>query len=126
MFQAPFSFKGRIRRLEFGITFIIISIWNMIIRIGYYEEWMLFFTIPLMWFQWAQGAKRCHDRNCSGWWQLVPFYALWMLFAEGTRGPNEYGPDPKNPHLTSETTYDEMSTESAMGSETQNNDINFE
>ncbi|MAQ70103.1 MAG: hypothetical protein CMD23_03300 [Flavobacteriales bacterium] len=126
MFQAPFSFKGRIRRLEFGITFIIISIWNMIIRIGYYEEWMLFLTIPLMWFQWAQGAKRCHDRNCSGWWQLVPFYALWMLFAEGTRGPNKYGPDPKNPHLTSETTYDEMNTESAMGSETQNNDINFE
>tara|TARA_B100002052_G_C15808607_1_gene564754 strand:- start:721 stop:1017 length:297 start_codon:yes stop_codon:yes gene_type:complete len=98
----------------------------MIIRIGYYEEWMLFLTIPLMWFQWAQGAKRCHDRNCSGWWQLVPFYALWMLFAEGTRGPNKYGPDPKNPHLTSETTYDEMNTESAMGSETQNNDINFE
>ena len=95
MFQAPFSFKGRIRRLEFGITFIFITIFQSIIRIGYYEEWMLFLTIPVMWFQWAQGAKRCHDRNCSGWWQLVPFYALWMLFGDGEYGDNKYGKNPK-------------------------------
>ena len=79
-----------------------------------------------MWFQWAQGAKRCHDRNCSGWWQLVPFYALWMLFADGERGLNQYGPDPKNPDLTSKTEFTESGTESTMGSETQNDDINFE
>ena len=90
------------------------------------NDWMFFLTIPILWFLYAQGAKRCHDRNCSGWWQLVPFYPIWMLFAEGTRGPNEYGPDPKNPHLTSETTFDENSTKSTMGSETQNDDINFE
>ena len=54
--------------------------------------------IPLAWFLFAQGAKRCHDRNGSGWWQIVPFYGLWMIFADGTEGPNEYGPNPKNPN----------------------------
>ena len=47
-------------------------------------------------------AKRWHDRGKSGWWSLimlVPFIgAIWILvelgILEGTRGANEYGPDP--------------------------------
>lgn len=45
--------------------------------------------------------RRLHDLGRSGWWQLViliPFayivLALFLLFAKGTQGPNEYGPDP--------------------------------
>lgn len=55
----------------------------------------LLFYIPLLWFAWAQGAKRCHDRNNSGFFQLIPFYAFWMLFAAGDKGDNDFGPDPK-------------------------------
>ena len=51
--------------------------------------------IPLIWFLIAQGAKRCHDRGNSGWFQLIPFYGLWMLFADSITGENEYGPNPK-------------------------------
>jgi uncharacterized membrane protein YhaH (DUF805 family) len=54
--------------------------------------------IPLLWFLWAQGAKRCHDIGKSGWWQIVPFYVLWMLFQAGDPYENEYGDNPKNPH----------------------------
>ena len=47
-------------------------------------------------------AKRWHDRNKSGWWQLigiVPIIGeLWALaqtgFLRGTAGPNRFGPDP--------------------------------
>lgn len=49
------------------------------------------------------GVKRLHDLNKSGWLILlccVPIvgwiFALYMLFADGTVGPNPYGADPKN------------------------------
>lgn len=99
MFQKPFSFDGRIRRTEFGISFIIaviaMAIVNEIGSTG--EGTVIIFTayIPLYWFLWAQGAKRCHDRSNSGWYQIIPFYALWMLFADSENGNNEYGPNPK-------------------------------
>lgn len=51
--------------------------------------------IPFLWFIFAQGAKRCHDKGVNGWWQLLPFYGLILLFYKGDIGPNEYGDDPK-------------------------------
>jgi uncharacterized membrane protein YhaH (DUF805 family) len=54
----------------------------------------LLLIIALLWFTWAQGAKRCHDLGNSGW-QLIPFYALWLLFADGQSGINRYGDNPK-------------------------------
>jgi uncharacterized membrane protein YhaH (DUF805 family) len=51
--------------------------------------------VPFLWFILAQGCKRCHDRNNSGWYQIIPFYGLWMLFADGDIGENDYGPNPK-------------------------------
>ena len=50
---------------------------------------------PAFWFFWAQGAKRCHDRGNSGWYQIIPFYCLWMIFGNSDVGENEYGPRPK-------------------------------
>ena len=55
------------------------------------------------WFLLAQDVKRLHDANKSGWLLLlglIPLVnialGLYMLFADGTVGPNRYGPDPKN------------------------------
>ena len=47
-------------------------------------------------------TKRWHDRGKSGWWTLivlVPLIGGIWIFIElgclaGTRGPNQYGPDP--------------------------------
>ena len=113
MFRAPFSFEGRIRRTEFGLSIIINAVAILIVQLivigmvqsssnSYYssdksESVILFiiFFIPLLWFGWAQGAKRCHDLGNSGWWQLIPFYGFWLLFADGQYGANQYGDNPK-------------------------------
>ena len=49
------------------------------------------------------GTKRCHDRDRSGWFQLIaliPFIgAIWLLIElallPGTRGSNRFGADPR-------------------------------
>jgi uncharacterized membrane protein YhaH (DUF805 family) len=96
MFDAPFSFDGRIRRTEYGISMIIYVV-AYAITLGLVKASSVFVIayIPTLWFLWAQGAKRCHDRGNPGWYQLIPFYALWMLFAEGDMSENEYGNSPK-------------------------------
>ncbi len=104
MFKNPFSFDGRIRRTEFGLSIIIYLVAAFIIGIfiglaNLNEGVMYFLLIPVYWFFFAQGAKRCHDRGNNGWFQLIPFYVLWMLFVEGDYGTNEYGPDPKERYL---------------------------
>lgn len=112
MFSHPFSFEGRIRRTEFGLSFILFYIGTWIIGfiVGLAMSNYIYYSpdgesvaklvcyillIPAYWFIFAQGAKRCHDRNNSGWYQLIPFYGLWMLFADGDAGENAYGMPPK-------------------------------
>jgi len=52
-------------------------------------------SIALYWLLWAQGAKRSHDIGKSGWWQLIPFYNVYLLFPEGNPYTNKYGGNPK-------------------------------
>ena len=96
MFKNVFSFKGRIRRTEYAVSliiYVILAIGIYVIGINY--ELFALTYIPLLWFLWAQNAKRCHDRSNSGWFQIIPFYGLWMLFGDSYNGINEYGPNPK-------------------------------
>lgn len=96
MFAAPFSFEGRIRRLEFGISTIInYVLYLIVLDISTEIPIMGLAMIPIIWFILAQGAKRCHDRANSGWYQIIPFYVLWMILAEGDKGVNKYGNPPK-------------------------------
>jgi uncharacterized membrane protein YhaH (DUF805 family) len=48
--------------------------------------------------------RRFHDQDKSGWFVLlglIPFIGgliiLVFMFIEGTKGPNRFGPDPKDP-----------------------------
>lgn len=59
MFAAPFSFDGRIRRTEYGISFIIYIIsYALIAATAKSSSFLYIAFIPLLWFLWAQGAKR--------------------------------------------------------------------
>lgn len=103
MFKRPFSFHGRIRRLEYGLSVLFFYLYAIVagfvlglITNGDFSEATVYVClIPGYWFLWAQGAKRCHDRNNTGWYQIIPFYAFWMLFADGDEGENDYGDNPK-------------------------------
>jgi uncharacterized membrane protein YhaH (DUF805 family) len=97
MFQNPFSFEGRIRRTEYGLSLIIYI--AAAVAIGFLSEKISpifgLLYIGAIWVFWAQAAKRCHDRGNTGWYQIIPFYGLWMLFADSDIGENSYGPNPK-------------------------------
>lgn len=97
MFKQPFSFDGRIRRTEYGISLIIyLILYTIIIRITENgNPGMGLAIFPMLWFLWAQGAKRCHDMGNSGWYQIIPFYVLWMLFSDGEAFLTNYGENPK-------------------------------
>lgn len=116
MFSRVFSFEGRIRRLEYGLTYLAAQLASFFVLflssflaslisniLGVREEasilmsTMLNFVmyLPILWIVLAQGAKRCHDRGNSGWYQIIPFYFLWLIFADGQRFTNRYGQCPK-------------------------------
>lgn len=99
LLEKPFSFKGRINRTEMWITWVIYAL------CGAFSEFLInsetlgvagmtiyvIVWIVLCWFVFAQNAKRCHDLGHNGWWQLIPFYSIWMGFVKGQETDNEYG-----------------------------------
>ena len=102
MFNSIFSFEGRIRRTEYGISFIVLVIAQLLIGVmfassndGSFNVAFFILMLPVRFFFFAQGAKRCHDVNISGWCQLIPLVPLYLLFGNGVTGPNKYGDDPK-------------------------------
>jgi uncharacterized membrane protein YhaH (DUF805 family) len=100
MFKNPFSFDGRIRRTEYGLSLIIYLLGAFVVGLiigftGMPSAIMYLLLIPLYWFMLAQGAKRCHDLGNNGWWQIIPFYGFWLLFADGDKLENNYGVNPK-------------------------------
>ena len=91
MFANPLSSNGRIRRLEYGISYIIYLFLHGVLKsLMFFANdsivvaiIVLVLSMPVGWFILVQGAKRCHDRGNSGWYQIIPFYFFWMLFADG-------------------------------------------
>lgn len=61
------------------------------------------FTIGIIfWIFVCIGIKRLHDLDQTGWFLLVTvipvvnlIFCLWLLFWPGTKGDNQYGPDPR-------------------------------
>lgn len=103
------SFDGRTGRRDYWVRGILpIFIFTLIAGVilgtsGFSQEQVsgltsLIFLIPNL----AVGAKRCHDRDRTGWFMLIGLIPiigwLWLLvelgFLRGTVGGNRFGPDP--------------------------------
>lgn len=99
MFNAPFSFDGRIRRTEYGLSaiafFVAMFLLQNITEKNASLEILNLLLIPVFWFVVAQGVKRCHDVGRPGWYQVIPFYVFVLLFSNSKQGANEYGLNPK-------------------------------
>ena len=100
MFKNPFSFNGRIRRTEYGVSYVIFIVFIFalaffagLVNLGGYQLWII--LGGSYWFIVAQSAKRCHDLDNSGFYQLIPFYFFALIFSEGQKRTNKYGQDPK-------------------------------
>lgn len=98
IFEAPFSLVGRITRLEYIISILgwigIDLLCNIFLTAPSVSIIYSIVGIVLFFFIICQGAKRCHDIGKSGWWQLIPFFFIWLMIAKGDDGENEYGESP--------------------------------
>ena len=105
--QVWFSFEGRIGRQTYWLKYFlpwlglnivagIIDATTGVPAVG------LVVALVGLWVGLAAGAKRCHDRDRSGWFQaimLIPIIGIiWLLielgFLKGSEGENRFGSDP--------------------------------
>lgn len=112
-----FSFQGRIARRTWWLgyflpilglsilAFLVDAMLGLVVLPDGHGPVQLIVGVVTLVGGLAGGAKRWHDRDCSGWWQLVLLIPaigwLWNLvavgFLRGNPGPNRFGPDPLDP-----------------------------
>lgn len=106
-----FSFKGRINRLTYWVSFLFrLPVYGALASIVYAVEesdWFYLLVSPILlavlYAETAITAKRLHDTNRSGWsqlWALFPIGGPLYLFVVcgflRDREPNKYGDPPKS------------------------------
>lgn len=110
------DFQGRSRRKEYWmfvlgiiIAVILLSIIEGILGLtgmigGAYGPLTLLFFLAIIVPSIAVQVRRFHDQDKSGWFVLIGLIpliggiiVLVFMCLEGTRGPNRFGPDPKDP-----------------------------
>lgn len=110
------DFSGRSRRKEYWsfvlgivVVAILLGIVEGIVGLsgsvaGLYGPLTLLLVLGIIVPSIAVQVRRFHDQDKSGWFVLlglIPFVGgiivLVFMFLEGTKGPNRFGPDPKDP-----------------------------
>ena len=123
------EFAGRSRRKEFWMFFLLViiasivaSILDRMLGLGSTNTLVsphgglvttrrngplsILVSLGLLVANIAVAIRRLHDTDRSGWWLLLSFIPIlgWIALlvfycTEGTRGPNQFGPDPKAENL---------------------------
>jgi len=124
-YRRYFEFGGRSRRKEFWMFTLFVFLVGIVISalfgVGVAEQvdgfasytrrltptgnaiqglFSLATIIPSL----AVAARRLHDTGRSAWWLLLLFFVFvgWIVLLvfyclDGDKGPNRFGPDPKDP-----------------------------
>lgn len=97
-----FSCKGRMGRLAWFVTVVLLSIFSRLISLVLESEtevgviiFCLLLLIPIVWVNICVNSKRCHDIGWSGWCQLIPLIGILLPFLRGEASDNKYGPSRK-------------------------------
>ena len=97
------NFNGRASRSEFWwfYLFYILVIIALLVLAGVLGKLGGMFWSLILVFEFgsivpfiALTARRMHDNDKSGWFQLIPIYSLYLVIIKGTDGPNRFGDDP--------------------------------
>ena len=110
------GFQGRARRAEywqyFLVNFIITVVLEVLAAAISFPALVYIFEVAVLLPSLAVGVRRLHDTDRTGWWILIALIPIvgWIVFlvfacSEGTRGPNKYGADPKNPGVDAAVAY---------------------
>ena len=94
------DFSGRARRKEYwmfalgllGPYFLLFILSSFASIFGYV---LMLFGLAALVPAIAVGVRRMHDVDKPGWFIIIPIYNLILACTEGTKGPNQFGPDPK-------------------------------
>jgi uncharacterized membrane protein YhaH (DUF805 family) len=98
------TFTGRARRKEFWMFCLIsscisisVSIFGAVVDAPFFSSiYSLCILLPGI----GLYIRRMHDLDRSGGWACVPIYNIVLCCTEGTKGTNQYGPDPKPTTVT--------------------------
>jgi uncharacterized membrane protein YhaH (DUF805 family) len=110
------EFSGRSRRKEYWMFTLLMLVAGLVIGTiegilgintmigGVYGPLTTLMLLGTIVPSIAVGIRRLHDTDKSGWWLLIALIpligSLILLFffvSDGTKGPNRFGADPKDP-----------------------------
>lgn len=100
------DFAGRARRREFWmfalINFVISLVLGIVLGLVHMGPLSNIYSLAVLVPSLALGARRLHDTDRSGWWQLVGIIPIvgWIILiiwcaTDSQPGDNKYGPNPK-------------------------------
>lgn len=108
------DFSGRSRRMEYWMFVVFNIVVSFVAQLidgvlgltgmvfNTYGPLTLLAMLALIVPGIACAIRRLHDQDKSGWWLLIALIPviggivlLVFMFLEGTKGDNQYGPDPK-------------------------------
>ena len=86
------DFKGRSNKLQFNsflLFYIVVDLFTFLLNpngTNVNNVIMILLSVPLI----AVEIRRSHDVGKSGWWILVPFYTIYLMFKNSvTEEPTE-------------------------------------